>query len=243
LKDSIDVKSAVPASQGATYRGKTPISGVTLEVAVTNNGSGQILIVDQTKNKKWTKSLTGHIKYELDAAAKTLALIDFSATPTELGLGTLLLLELAMFAKEKAIALIVVPAPAATAMGAYEVFGGMPWNPKKQERDAKDYHQDFATVPAHHKSFVHQEAQELAEEKATRATFFDPPSGDAKEVKAKKDKIKTEAYEAHVSKHTGPQDYARAARLKALSGHLTYNSDALLQKTLGMFARKWTRLG
>jgi len=193
--------------------------------------------------------IAGYIEYDL--VGYSIQLKHFEAQPEGLGLGSVLMNEFAAFASSMGIAIVDVQMAALSAMGAYEAFGGVPRagsqvafahrrgqyenvmglrnNEQDGEHIAEDHDDDT------YNNFINEEAKAIGNTKVNKAEFENPDIG-----KENLDRIRHEAEEAHKAKYVrNVPNVKRVARLKALSGFLSYNIAALLNKTAGMVASKW----
>ncbi len=194
--------------------------------------------------------ITGHIQYDLTGAS--IDLKHFEASPEGLGIGSVLMHEFARFASQLGLATVNVLTPAYSAMGAYDFFGGMVQagsqgafntlsgqyetrmglrnDDERGERIADDHDDETYT------NFIDEEAKAVGKSAANKAKFATPDiSADNLE------QVETAAVQAHKDRYVrNVVNVKRAARLKALSGFLSYNIAALLDRTRGQVAGKWT---
>ena len=234
-----DVQAAAPqAQEKSRYVGTAPTHGATLRVVVTNDGEGGIEIVDATQDKPWQRSLEGHIacsKKEAPNEVGTLLLESFEAKPTGLGLGAMLLRELAAEATRQNCELIQVLNPAITAMGAYIALGAGPMNPRVFERLRREMLESFQAHPETHQGLVQTEAKERASEAVQRATFFNPAMG-----QNEKDALYQQTRDAYAQAHAGAGDYDRLAAAKAMSPQLFFIPSVLLSGMTNRLSPNWT---
>ncbi|WP_139113017.1 hypothetical protein [Mucilaginibacter sp. PPCGB 2223] len=193
--------------------------------------------------------IAGHIQYDLTRAS--IDLKHFEAQPEGLGIGSVLMHEFARFAGQMGLATVNVLTPAYSAMGAYDFFGGIPQAGKqgafdtrrgqyetvmglrnddeRGERIADDHDDETYT------NFINEEAKAVGKTAANKAKFATP------EISADDlERVEALAVQAHKDRYVRNVDNVkRAARLKALSGFLSYNIAALLDRTRGQVAGKW----
>jgi len=228
------------ATAGTTYTSRTRA-----DVSFTVTKAGDKLNVVSADPQ-----ITGHIQYDLRGAS--IDLKHFEASPEGLGIGSVLMHEFARFANGMGLATVNVQAPAYSAMGAYDFFGGVPqadrqgaFNTRRGqyetvmglrnddgrgERIADDPNDETYT------NFISEEAKAVGKSAANKAKFATPDisAGDLERVEAL-------AAQAHIGRNVRNVDNVkRAARLKALSGFLSYDIAALLGRTRGQVAGKWT---
>lgn len=193
--------------------------------------------------------ITGYIEYDL--TGRTISLKHFEAQPEGLGLGSVLMLEFAAFASEMGIEIVDVLTPAYSAMGAYEIFGGVPLAEKEEAFNVrKGQYEDLMGLKNNmehgehiaedhddntYNNFINEEAKAIGQTSANKAEFENP------ELEAEDlEHISSEAEQAHKVKNVrNVANVKRVARLKALSACLSYNIPTLLNKTRGMVDRKW----
>lgn len=226
--------AAAPAAapDQVTYATRARINGAFLRVAVANDGRRRIQLFDVSPARKWTRPATGALDFVLDAGARTLTLTHFETNPAGLGLGTLLLQELARFAGDLGIGIIDVGLPAWSAMGAYVAFGGRARDQAQWQKRTRQLASEDPT------KFLKMEAGDLASQAVGKATFLN-----ASLTKEQRTDIHGEAYAGHLVKQSGLKESlaaeARAAKLRAMSEQLVFDSDTLAAKTLQMLAGKW----
>jgi hypothetical protein len=222
-------------TQLVRYAAKAPIEGIDMAVDVVNDGTGTIKIVDLTKATRPVGNLSGTINYAVDNNAKSVILHHLDAQPGGVGLGSLLMYELADFAIRGGFKIISVATPALSAMGAYKQFGGRFTDPHQNALLIKAYYQAMQKDPSIHARFVKTEAQAMGEHGEARAAYFDPTIGPVG-----RGNVYIDAYRTHIREHEAASpDFARVAELKALSADLVYDPPDLLKLTFAMLSRKW----
>jgi len=230
---------AEPPDLKARYDSKAPIRDAVLRVGIESGGEGLIEIVDLTRDKPWEGSFKGRIEYEAGASGEAeLWLSSFESHPSGLGLGAMLLHQLALEALEQGCAQIRVLSPAISAMGAYMGFGARPKDRESFEATAGLMLQAIQENPEKHRKFVGDESKERADHALSRALFFDPAMSDNDQ-----NFLYMSTVSDHVAAHSGPEDYRRQAEYLAASSQLYFTSETLRQLMETKLTERWTRLG
>jgi hypothetical protein len=208
------------------YAMKAPVEGIQLAVAVKSE-FGKIELVSRTQ----AKVIDANVRYSIDKTDKTVLWLEhFECHPPGIGLGSLLMFELANVAKESGIKIIKVGSAAPTAVGAYEVFGA--------EADKKAYDAQFAKQSQKfsdkddHDRYVAAEATDKANQAVERAQFLKPDSKDDLE------NLRKTTREKHIAEHS-KHDAARVAKLFALASTMIFDPDKLFEKAWTVLERKW----
>jgi len=213
-----------------------------MSFSIVKQGEKLVIVSDDER-------ISGNLEYDIVGSA--IELKHFEAQPEGLGLGTVLMHEFADLAVALGIPVVRVQLPAMSAMGAYEVFGGVPLADKQEDFNQRKtlYAEQMGLaqnaehgehITADHgdmtyDNFISEEAKAIGNTRKNKAQF-DRPDAAAEEL----EQVRVTAEQAHIAANVrNVANVKRVARLKALSNFLSYNIPALFNKTNQMMAGKW----
>jgi hypothetical protein len=169
--------------------------------------------------------IEGKIDYQFDK--RGMLLKTFEAHPPRLGVGAILLRELAIIALANKADVIDVAMPAWTAMGAYKEFGGKPKDKDLHAKLIEKYMDE-----ERQEKFIQQEGEEAEKAKSQAETFWSRHPGAP-------GRPKPSAAPPDGKPKIGGEERARATILMAMSHQLIFESAQLLGIAEGKMKGRW----
>jgi len=225
------------------YRGRQESKpGVTPAVQVAAS-LDELRIEDETQTDQSIGDLSGVLNYRIRKKDREVYLDHIETHPPGLGLGALLMYELALKAEAEGCVKISISMPAHTAVGAYLLFGALPERPAAADvrfgQFFTSYTEDQAGEDAL-SSTVETEVREKVKQRMETELYLNPDMTEEEQREAENRFI----LDAFGQVGEVRDEATKHARLRALSNTgLYFVPSALRQRSQEMLVRKWVPTG
>jgi hypothetical protein len=225
------------------YRGRQEVKpGVRPEVQVAAS-LNELRIEDKTQTDQSIGDLSGFLNYRIVKKDREAYLDHIETHPPGLGLGALLMLELALKAEREGCEKISISMPAHTAVGAYLLFGALPESPARYNQRFGQFFDSYTADQTGEEelgSKAELEMKEKVKHKMETALYLNPNMTEEQKQEAE-NRFTLEAFDqvggvgAEAERH---------AHFRALSNTgLYFVPSELRQKSQEMLDRKWQPTG